>query len=576
MENGESGMTKLASLLPGRNISVRLALYLFLMNGTILIVSSAIGYPFIGNIIKENTAYYAEHYIRSMNNEINFYIQDIDFMTLSLFFLDRNLFGLLNDDVRRIELQSYFDGFKNSRDYIDDIFLVNKHLQVGGTSSAYRDKLIRSDIYRSIMRSEGELVVSPIGPAGFVMNTDKAKEQVLFLGRRIKSPQTNETEGVVIVTVPANRIAQIIAKEEKRYDETILLIDRNAHIIYNPNPADRDAAKRLANMLPLSPGASYRSQDGYLYITGKSDGPSTMEIVGFIPEKALLKDAAAIRNIQIALNLGMLLIAMTMALLIAYRFLKPIIQLAYYMRQIGNREWLPYRAKTTDDEIGFLIRCFNEMIDRLQDSFERLAAEQEKKKQAEMRALQAQINPHFIFNTLNTIRWLAKMGRGEQVFEMITSMNEILVGAFQLNQPIITIGEEIGYLKRYIHIQQMVHPDKIEVVYELDEAILNKRIARLCLQPLVENTILHGILPKSGPGTIRITGRAEEGHVIIAIADDGVGSPPLPPSSGKGERERVGLYNVDKRLKLYFGEAYGVRLSSAEGKGTTVTVALPE
>lgn len=569
-------MVRQKRLLPSRNILLRLALYLFFMNIIILIVSSTFVYQFTADSIKKNTAYYAEDYVRSMNNELNMYIKDIDFMTLSLFFLDEDLFSLLNDPVKKIEMRSYFDSFKYSRDFINDIFLVNKYSEVGGTSTAFKDKLMDSSIYRNIVQSDGELVVAPIGYPDFVINTNNSKQEVLFLGRKIKSPQTNTTEGIIIVTVYAERINQIIDKTDKQYDEMILLLDRDSQLINHASKEQSHVMERLADIsLKEAEGEPYLMDNGHMYISGESTEHQPLKIIGLIPEETLLKDAASLRNRLAVIFVVLLLISMTLSLGVAYNFVKPILQLAFYMKKMNQDKLAPYRAGEMQDEIGFLIKSFNQMVSRLQISFERIEQEREKQKKAELRALQAQINPHFIYNTLNNVRWLVRMGKNEPVFEMITSMNEVLVGAFRLDNPIISIAEEIGYLSEYVKIQSMAHPDQFEVHYEIGESVKDGQIARMSLQPLMENAIMHGILPKRGPGKIRVTGFEESDRIVIKVEDDGVGTS-MPDSAPNEGREHVGIVNVDKRIQLYFGDSYGVRWTSVPGKGTTVIVTLPK
>ncbi|MCQ6557403.1 sensor histidine kinase [Paenibacillus mendelii] len=568
-------MAKRIRMLPSRNMSTRLALYLFIMNSFILIVSSAAGYKFTSTVIKKNTAYYAEHYIGSMNNELNFYFRDVDLMTASLFYMSKNLFSGLDNYTRRLELGEDLDGLRNGRDYIEDILVLNNDLQAAGTMPIVMDQLLRADIYRRVMGSDGELVVSPIGYPTFVQDPSKANRPVLFAGRKIIS-ESNRIEGIIIVTLPAERITDIVKKGEKRYDERLFLVDRHG-ILMEPAsigelPHDgEEMLKEAGGELPSF------TRYGHMIVTGNNRQTQPLNIVGIIPEKALLKDAAAILNLQLVMNFALLVIGMTLALVLAYRFLRPVVRLAHFMRTVGNQQLVPYQTRGNKDEIGYLILSFNRMIRRLKRSFRRIHDEREKQKKAELRALQAQINPHFIYNTLNNVRWLARMGQSESIFDILTSMNIILVSAFQLEKPIITIEEELKHLDAYLAIQTMIHPGKFDVVYDLEESIRSGPIARMSLQPLVENAIFHGVLPKNEPGQIRIKGWVELDHVILQVADSGVGTvKDASRDDTRSEmREHVGMRNVDKRIKLYFGNQYGVNWSSERNVGTTVTVSLP-
>ncbi|UVI32998.1 cache domain-containing sensor histidine kinase [Paenibacillus spongiae] len=566
-------------MMPSRNMSIRLAVYLFIMNGFILVVSSTAGYAFTSSVIKKNTAYYAEHYIGSMNNELNFYFRDVDLMTNSLFYLSKNLFDGLELDDRKLQLQNDLSGLRGGRDYIEDILVLSNDLQAAGTAPIDMGQLQRADIYRKIMGSEGELVVSPIGYPTFVFDPSKANRPVLFAGRKIVSGHTSRMEGIIIVTIKAERITDIVQKREKHYDEQLFLVDRQGILM---EPARIGEMPHDGEEMLKEAGGERASfiRYGHMIVSGNDRRIQPMNIVGIIPEKALLKDAAAILNLQLALNFGLLLIGMTLALVIAYRFLRPIVRLAHFMRTVGNQQLITYRQRErgNNDEIGYLIISFNRMIRRLRRSFRHIHDEREKQKKAELRALQAQINPHFIYNTLNNVRWLARMGQTDSIFDILTSMNIVLVSAFQLEKPIITIGEELQHLAAYITIQTMIHPGKFDVVYEMDDSIRSAPIARMSLQPLVENAIFHGVLPKSGHGLITIKGWYERDRIMLQVADSGVGAADetgLQRDPGAERREHVGMRNVDKRIKLYFGSQFGVDWKSERHVGTTVTVALP-
>jgi len=151
------------------------------------------------------------------------------------------------------------------------------------------------------------------------------------------------------------------------------------------------------------------------------------------------------------------------------------------------------------------------------------------------------------------------------------------VSAFRLERPLIPIGEELKHLRAYVSIEQMIYPDQFEVFYEVDEEVLEGRIARMSLQPLLENAIFHGVLPKAGVGHIRVKGWREDGRIFLQVTDDGAGAAACVNDDREGaSREHVGMINVDRRIRLYFGEAYGVQWHSVPGSGTTVTVTLPD
>ena len=197
-----------------------------------------------------------------------------------------------------------------------------------------------------------------------------------------------------------------------------------------------------------------------------------------------------------------------------------------------------------------------------------------------MKALQAQISPHFLFNTLNAVRWAAINNNAKKAADMVLALTNLLRMTIVKGDELITVEEEIENLKNYSAIFQMRHSIEFQLHCDIEEDIRQYGIPKLLLQPLVENAIIHGFEGIVTGGVIEITGMKRDGFVVISVKDNGVG---ISPDSGlKVEDTRklkfsgIGIRNVDERIKLYFGEKYGLRLASTEGKGTSAEVWLPE
>ncbi|MCL6547651.1 MAG: sensor histidine kinase, partial [Alicyclobacillus sp.] len=216
--------------------------------------------------------------------------------------------------------------------------------------------------------------------------------------------------------------------------------------------------------------------------------------------------------------------------------------------------------------------------------FNQVEEEGRRKRQAELAALQAQINPHFLYNTLNGVRWLVLMGEEPaRVGQVITSLVKLLQNTLGKDEEFHPLAEEIELVKSYLTIQEMRYRDKFKVEYALDAEVMKAPIPRLILQPLVENAIFHGIEPGKRPGTIRIAACKDTGRLRIEVSDDGVGIPSeilsnlftgdqKPRKSFSG----IGLRNVHERIQLLYGNEYGLRVESERGHGTRIIMLLPE
>ncbi|MCL6615909.1 MAG: histidine kinase [Anoxybacillus ayderensis] len=222
------------------------------------------------------------------------------------------------------------------------------------------------------------------------------------------------------------------------------------------------------------------------------------------------------------------------------------------------------------------------MIDELKQHIEHVKTKEKQKAMAEFRALQAQINPHFIANTLSNVAWLAKMQRAENIETVVTSLIQLLNASMGRGNDIITIREEIQNIKSYISIQEFKFFKKIEVYFDLDSDIMDCKILRFILQPIVENSIIHGLGPKQGQGIISIKGYIDGDHLSINITDTGIGMEDWEfekllggDVESKDRFNSLGLRNVNERIKLSYGDEYGLTVKSQKDMFTSVEIKLP-
>lgn len=239
-------------------------------------------------------------------------------------------------------------------------------------------------------------------------------------------------------------------------------------------------------------------------------------------------------------------------------------------------------SNDTKDEIGVLYDNYNEMMahtDRLMDEKYRMGIHL---KSAELKALQSQINPHFLYNTLEMVNWLAYSGRTEDIHTVVISLSKYYRLILNKGRDTLTLSEELQHVGYYVKIQDIRFPGKITYMEEVDKGILDSIVPKIILQPLVENAIQHGIWEKKDKkGTIRILGYEENGVVCVKVMDDGIGMDTatlahVMDGTIAGSGSGYGVKNVHARLQLMFGEAYGLFFESKEEEGTCVTVCFPK
>ncbi len=234
-------------------------------------------------------------------------------------------------------------------------------------------------------------------------------------------------------------------------------------------------------------------------------------------------------------------------------------------------------------EVGMLSDSLNTMIDKINELLEQVKKEQIRLRKAEFELLQAQINPHFLYNTLDTIVWLAEAGDQKKVVSMVGSLSDFFRTSLNQGKDIISVKEELQHVRSYLEIQQVRYQDILEYEIRVPEELNRYLIPKITIQPLVENALYHGIKNKRGAGKIVISGKREENHFSILIEDNGIGITKerlLQVREGIENKiptghDIYGLYNVNERIRLNFGEKYGIFIESRYGDGTVVSIVLP-
>jgi two-component system sensor histidine kinase YesM len=309
--------------------------------------------------------------------------------------------------------------------------------------------------------------------------------------------------------------------------------------------------------------------------------------MGFIYLKEkLLHEVYGPANREIAYVIWLsLAIAMIAALILSWFFLRdvvrPVHQLTQAMNQLGAGQFNTQITARRKDEFGQLYQQFNSTAAQLQDLIRVAYVERLSRRQAELEFLQAQINPHFLYNTLDCIYRLVLSGDSEEGARAILHLSRLFRLSLGRGPSMVTIAESLEHLNHYLELQRLRHGDRIEVMVEALPEILGCQIPKLLLQPVVENAFVHGLEPKSGCGRLEIRGFKEGNAIHFIITDNGIG---ISPEQLRKIRETLadpavqnlhGLANVHRRLVLAYGEAWGVDLAPNPEGGVIIHIRWP-
>ncbi|SEC02300.1 sensor histidine kinase [Paenibacillus sp. GP183] len=489
----------------------------------------------------------------------------------------------------RIPIQNFFSSVLSSRKDIASLMLANNQ-----GSFIVTDKLngmLKSPLdvkrqtwFQGAKDAGGLLVISAPHVQNFYENEHR---WVVSFSREIRSAGVGQSLGVFLIDMNFDVIHDICSDIRVGKRGYLFIVDQNGEVVYHPQQMILNSdykTERIKQVLDKDEGsfATDEGRDSRLY-TIKNTGFGWKIIgVNYLDELASNKEKMKFSFLfwgSICMVVGLVL-----AIVISYRLSRPIKRLESYMKEIEQGNFDVRSDITESNEIGKLSKRFNLMTRKIKELMNQIVVEQEIKRKSEMRALQAQINPHFLYNSLDSIVWMAERKKSEEVVLMTVALGNLLRASIGKGSELIPIREELEHITHYLTIQKMRYKAKLDFQIEVDEDILTKKSLKLILQPLVENCIYHGIKNKSGTGLIRITGSKLEGCIVLKVQDNGVGMDAErinrilagdAMQRDKPANKGVGLSNVHERLRIYFGEPYGLTFKSEMDRGTEVSICYP-
>lgn len=356
---------------------------------------------------------------------------------------------------------------------------------------------------------------------------------------------------------------------EKRVNDIEITVNKPGHYDENINYLD-------INIYILTELIQDQIQE-YIYYEA-----SNMETVRHELE---IKEGRVVTTAMV-LFLGMIVLTSFVSVLISKSISKPIQTLCGTIEQVAKGNFDTRATITYGDEVSTLTHSFNIMISQIGELVENIKVEQLNLRATELKLLQAQINPHFLYNTLDTIIWLAEDNQSRNVVSMVTSLSDFFRTVLSEGRDFIGIEEEKSHIQSYLEIQQFRYQDILEYEINIPDEIYQYAIIKLTLQPIVENALYHGIKKRRGKGKITVEAvLTEENSIVFTVMDNGIGIEQTQliqliqaMKSGydqNGKRVGFGLANVEERIRLNYGNKYGVYIDSEVGYGTKVTIVIP-
>ena len=556
-----------------------------------VVIVTGVSMKFTNTSIFENSSEYTHTIIQQMNQNIDSYI---DYMENIAYLISSNedvqdyLFDEKIDNEGRYRILNQFQTILDSRSDIRNVGIISKNGRMlinDGSKSVNQDlDLNTQEWYATALEKPN----GPILTSSHVQHIISGERPwVITLSRGIRDRSgSGEKEGVFFIDLNYSAISGLCDQSTVGTKGYAFILDAKGNIVYHPQQQQLYNELQTENISLIMDTdedtvLTGTGNDGKLYSISRSE-KTGWTVVDCTNVKELLSKSRQAQSVYVLTAIILVIVALLFSRFMARSITLPIQKLRDSMKKVQEGDFsVSDVVVDSKNEIGSLTKSFDVMTHRIHELMEQNVHEQEEKRKSELKALQSQINPHFLYNTLDSIIWMAEGKKNEEVVLMTASLARLLRQSISNEDEVVPIANEVEYARGYLTIQKMSYKDKLEFQIEVDSSILYIPLIKLVLQPIIENAIYHGLKYKESKGLLIVKGFMKDGNAVLQVIDDGVGMD-ADTLAHIYDRHKVnyhsngvGVYNVQKRLKLYYGEDYGITYTSELGKGTTATITIP-
>ncbi len=595
-----------------RRIQTTIALaFTAVVFGTALVIA-LFSYTFTQDAVQETSQDYTGQLISQVQTSIDSYITHMENITevVQLNEQVQNYIGgtrtlsPAEEANYRARITSFLNAISRTRNDISLILIAgtNGRVIIHDAEIVLNPAVVIPDQnwYTAALANPGSAAVS----SSHVQNIVEGEYRwVITLSRTIDDPVTGETYGVMLVDLNFSVINTLVNRISLGKKGYLFIVDEEGRLVYHPRQEliySNLETEHIDRVLTGSPGSfTVTDEKGERLYTIRASRRTGWRTVGVNYAAEMVRNRVTIQRYYVFGTLIAVVVAIVVSFLISHRISRPILRLRASMQAVEQGNFDISVDITSDNEIGALAKDFNIMIAQIRELVRRNAQEQELKRKSELMALQNQITPHFLYNTLDSIIWMAEGKQYSNVVTTVSALAKLLRLSISRGDELIAIRDEIEHIRNYLTIQKLRYQDKLDFSITVDDSVLSLQTPKVILQPLVENAIYHGIKNKDAAGHVTISGTIEDHRVVVSIVDDGAGMSPERleqvreelagnnlrstvdnPAVSQGlhhphRRIRVGVRNVHDRIQLYFGKEYGLVFQSTPTSGTVVEVHLP-
>lgn len=543
-------------------LNIKIGFYFLITNLILVLLLGGIFYFSSSTLIIKKNILATTEGIQRRGNYIELYINKIK--TLSeIISKDSEVYRYLEgeESANKIEIKNMMENVLSTDPYIKSILLIRKD---GAIIS--NEKEIDMKVSSDMMNEEWYVqalknhmpVLNPLRKQRF--SQDDMDHWVVSVSREI-SNESGENLGVLLIDMKYQVFHEYLQEKGMEKNEDIVIFDKNKRVVYHKDiPCEESEREYLETFKNIDLGYNQRENRVVIRYPIKNTN-WILYGVSFLKEIKSLK--LHFFEMIIFSSLISLVITVVISIFILKRITKPIQELESHVRKFSNNLSKISLKGDVSEEILSLEKHFNEMVDKINYL-----------REYEINALYSQINPHFLYNTLDTIVWMAEFQDTQKVILLTKSLASFFRISLSEGREMITLKEEIEHVKEYLYIQKQRYEEKLEYEFDVDVELKELEVPKIILQPLVENAIYHGIRNVKNGGKILVYTRVLNEMIELVVEDNGVGF----KNENRQKNIRVGgvgIKNVNKRVKFYYGEGYGVRVDREIKVGARVIITLP-
>jgi len=536
----------------------------------------------VENNMKSQALTLSQDMLKVLELRIVDFADDIKSVSQDLLY-DLEIYAVLNDD--QDDKFTYYHNVNNLKNVLRTLTLSNDSIQaisiIDQAHNNYtyditsgRLNIINSLPYDTLLSVAREAEGRPVWYVDY--NDDKGD---IYLTRVINDIDTFNEVGLLVIQVNMEPMKQDYKDLSSELFEEVFLIESEGRTVFSSADSEFDASLLKEDE---TSGVFYEDDSKERMISFRRIENPNWVVVTAISKEALLEEVNRFTRYSFFIFVPLVLLLSLFTIFEGMHMVESLNKIVHGMQEVSKGKKHVNIEVERKDEIGFLADSFNDMSTEIENLVENVYTEQLTRKEVEIKALQAQINPHFLYNTLETINWHAQLKGAPEISHMVTALSSIMEASIGRDNKLITFRDEMKYIENYISILKYRYEGRLEFNKTIDPSIMGIKIPRLILQPIVENSINHGIGQRATIGEINITAERKNDHIVIEVCDNGKGMTSeeldllMKKINSNDGNESIGLENVNKRLKLFYGEGYGIRVMSELNVFTKVIIIIPE